>query len=141
MIDKDFFSCSNKSRAEKKKLQLVFRVFFDFWLYDFIWHKFVYNENIDWNKREPLFWTYKNETGILNCKNSIKPYLIWQRGRWIFLLQIPTWWEPGIKIGNVIPVFFLLQKIFDYEFWSFFCFKICFRYVFSHYSKCNKKQA
>ena len=139
MIDKDFFSWFNKLNAEKRKLQLIFRVFFDFWRYNFIWHKFVYNKNIDWNKREPLFWTYKNETGILNCKNWHQA-LFKIQGRWIFLLRIPTWWEPGIKIGNVIPVFFLLQKIFDYEFWSFFCFKICFRYVFSYYSKCNKQQ-
>ena len=139
MIDKDFFSWFNESNAEKRKLQLIFRVFFDFWRYNFIWHKFVYNKNIDWNKREPLFWTYKNETGILNCKNWHQA-LFKIQGRWIFLLRIPTWWEPGIKIGNVIPVFFLLQKIFDYKFWSFFCFKICFRYVFSNYSKCNKQQ-
>lgn len=55
MLDKDFFLWFNESNAEKKKLQLVFRVFFDFWLYNFIWHKFVYNKNIDWNKRKPLF--------------------------------------------------------------------------------------
>ena len=139
MIDKDFFSWFNESNAEKRKLQLIFRVFFDFWRYNFIWHKFVYNKNIDWNKREPLFWTYKNETGILNCKNWHQA-LFKIQGRWIFLLRIPTWWEPGIKIGNVIPVFFLLQKIFDYKFWSLLCFKICFRYVFSNYSKCNKQQ-
>ena len=51
------FFCEKLMREYEKEKpdKLIFRVFFDFWLYNFIWHKFVYNKSIDWNKREPLF--------------------------------------------------------------------------------------